>query len=51
MILKVRNGQTIQQAVEEIITRAIGELRKNAFGDDTDGYQRARHGHANKHGK
>ena len=36
MILKVRNGQTIQQAVEEIITRAIGELRKNVFGDDTD---------------
>lgn len=36
MILKVRNGQTIQQAVEEIITRAVGELRKNAFGDDTD---------------
>ena len=35
MILKVRNGQTIQQAVEEIITRAVGELRKNAFGDDT----------------
>ncbi|KXN90467.1 Mitochondrial escape protein 2 [Leucoagaricus sp. SymC.cos] len=36
MIHKVRNGQTVQQAVEEIIARAVGELRKSAFGDDTD---------------
>ncbi|KAF5358522.1 hypothetical protein D9756_001759 [Leucocoprinus leucothites] len=36
MIHKVRNGQTVQQAVEEIVTRAVGELRKSAFGDDTD---------------
>lgn len=36
MIHKVRNGQTIQGAVEDIITRAVGELRKGAFGDDTD---------------
>jgi hypothetical protein len=36
MIHKVRNGQTVEQAVEDIITRAVGELRKIAFGDDTD---------------
>jgi hypothetical protein len=26
----------MQEAVEEIITRAVGETRKTAFGDDTD---------------
>lgn len=36
MTHKVRNGQTIQVAVDEIITRAVSELRKSAFGDDAD---------------
>lgn len=36
MIHKVRNGQTVQDAVEDIVTRAVGELRKTAFGDDID---------------
>ncbi|KAF9452822.1 hypothetical protein P691DRAFT_771933 [Macrolepiota fuliginosa MF-IS2] len=36
LIHKVRNGQTVQGAVDDIITRAVSELRKSAFGDDTD---------------
>jgi hypothetical protein len=36
VIHKVRNGQTVQVAVEEIIARAVSELRKSAFGDDVD---------------
>ena len=27
---------TVQEAVDDIITRGISELRKNAFGDDTE---------------
>ena len=33
---KVRSGQTIQGAVEDIVRRDVGELRKNAFGDDAE---------------
>jgi hypothetical protein len=36
LIYKVRNGSSIEDAVEDIITRGIGELRKNAFGDDVE---------------
>jgi hypothetical protein len=32
----VRNGQGVQEAVEDIIHRDVGELRKNAFGDDSE---------------
>jgi hypothetical protein len=33
---KVRSGQSVQEAVEDIIYRDVGELRKNAFGDDAE---------------
>jgi len=33
---KVRNGQTIDEAVEDIISRGVSELRKAAFGEDVD---------------
>ncbi|KAJ8593905.1 hypothetical protein M405DRAFT_930530 [Rhizopogon salebrosus TDB-379] len=33
---KVRNGQSIEEAVEDIIASGVGELRKNAFGEDID---------------
>lgn len=33
---KMRNGQPVEAAVEEIIVRGVGELRKNAFGDDSE---------------
>ncbi|KAG8967252.1 mitochondrial escape protein 2 [Tulasnella sp. 419] len=33
---KVRNGSSIKDAVEDIIARGVGELRKAAFGDDED---------------
>ncbi|TFK42802.1 RNA12 protein-domain-containing protein [Crucibulum laeve] len=36
LIHKVQSGQTVQEAVEDIIHRSVGELRKNAFGDDVD---------------
>ena len=36
LIYKVRNGSSVEDAVEDIITRGIGELRKNAFGDDVE---------------
>ncbi|KAF5386931.1 hypothetical protein D9615_001714 [Tricholomella constricta] len=36
LIHKVRNGQRVEEAVEDIIIRGVGELRKNAFGDDID---------------
>ena len=36
LIYKVRNGSSIEDAVEDIITRGVGELRKNAFGDDAE---------------
>lgn len=36
LIHKVRGGQTIQDAVEDIIGRGIIELRKAAFGEDAE---------------
>lgn len=33
---KVHNGQAIEEAVEDIISRSVGELRKNAFGEDAE---------------
>jgi hypothetical protein len=36
LIYKVRNGSSIEDAVEDIIARGVGELRKNAFGDDVE---------------
>lgn len=36
LIYKVRSGASVEDAVEDIITRGVGELRKNAFGDDAD---------------
>jgi RNA12 protein len=30
---KVKNGMPVEMAVEDIITRGVGELRKNAFGE------------------
>ncbi|KZT44087.1 hypothetical protein SISSUDRAFT_1057085 [Sistotremastrum suecicum HHB10207 ss-3] len=36
LIHKVQNGETISSAVEERISRGVGELRKSAFGDDSD---------------
>ncbi|RDB21358.1 Mitochondrial escape protein 2 [Hypsizygus marmoreus] len=36
LIHKVRTGQGVEEAVEDIINRGVGELRKNAFGDDID---------------
>lgn len=36
MIHKVRSGQSVEEAVEDIISRGTSELRKNAFGDDLE---------------
>ncbi|OBZ75791.1 Mitochondrial escape protein 2 [Grifola frondosa] len=36
LIHKVRNGQLVEEAVEDIITGGVSELRKNAFGDDVE---------------
>ncbi|CUA76051.1 Mitochondrial escape protein 2 [Rhizoctonia solani] len=36
LVAKVRNGQSITDAVDEIIHRGISEMRKNAFGDDLE---------------
>lgn len=36
LIHKVRSGQKVEEAVEDIIQRGVGELRKNAFGDDLE---------------
>jgi hypothetical protein len=36
LIYKVRNGSTIADAMEDIIVRDVGELRKSAFGDDAE---------------
>lgn len=36
LIHRVRNGQRVEDAVEDIISRSVEELRKNAFGDDMD---------------
>ncbi|KDQ60596.1 hypothetical protein JAAARDRAFT_67035 [Jaapia argillacea MUCL 33604] len=36
LIHKVRSGQKVEEAVEDIISSGVGELRKNAFGDDVE---------------
>ena len=36
LIHKVRSGQSVEEAVEDIISRGTSELRKNAFGDDLE---------------
>ncbi|KAG6811871.1 hypothetical protein H0H92_005447 [Tricholoma furcatifolium] len=36
LVHRVRNGLTVEDAVESIIARSVVELRKNAFGDDVD---------------
>ncbi|KAI0340659.1 hypothetical protein BDW22DRAFT_1360083 [Trametopsis cervina] len=36
IIHKVRNGMTIEQAVDDIVARGVSELRKRAFGDDAE---------------
>ncbi|KAF9532412.1 RNA12 protein-domain-containing protein [Crepidotus variabilis] len=36
LIHKVRSGMSVDEAVEDIISRGVAELRKNAFGDDAD---------------
>ncbi|KAF8803621.1 hypothetical protein BYT27DRAFT_7171768 [Phlegmacium glaucopus] len=36
LVHKVRNGMSVEEAVEDIIARGVVELRKNAFGDDVD---------------
>ncbi|KAG9096084.1 mitochondrial escape protein 2 [Ceratobasidium sp. 370] len=36
LVNKVRNGQSVTDAVEEIIHRGVSEMRKNAFGDDLE---------------
>lgn len=36
LIHKIRSGQQIREAVEDIINRGVGELQKNAFGDDLE---------------
>jgi hypothetical protein len=36
LVHKVRAGQSVPDAVEDIIRRDTGELRKNAFGDDIE---------------
>lgn len=33
---KVKNGLSVEDAVEDIIIRTMGKLRKNAFGDDNE---------------
>ena len=36
MVHKIRSGQPVEIAVEDIISRCTSEIRKNAFGDDID---------------
>ncbi|TDL27233.1 hypothetical protein BD410DRAFT_740017 [Rickenella mellea] len=36
LVHKVRNGLTIEVAVEDIINRGVSELRKNGFGEDAE---------------
>ncbi|CCM03851.1 uncharacterized protein FIBRA_06000 [Fibroporia radiculosa] len=36
LVHKVRSGQGVEDAVEDIITRGVSEIRKNAFGDDLE---------------
>lgn len=36
LVHKVRSGMAVEEAVEDIITRGVGELRKNAFGEESE---------------
>ncbi|KAJ7632265.1 RNA12 protein-domain-containing protein [Roridomyces roridus] len=36
LVHKIRNGSRVEEAVEDIISRGVSELRKNAFGDDSE---------------
>ncbi|THH22364.1 hypothetical protein EUX98_g8222 [Antrodiella citrinella] len=36
LVHKVRSGQKVEDAVEDIVYRGVSELRKNAFGDDAE---------------
>ncbi|KAI1790774.1 exonuclease [Ganoderma leucocontextum] len=36
LVHKVRSGMSVQEAVDDVITRGVSELRKNAFGDDVE---------------
>ncbi|KJA27306.1 hypothetical protein HYPSUDRAFT_62986 [Hypholoma sublateritium FD-334 SS-4] len=36
LIHKVRNGMKVDEAVEDIISRGVAELQKNAFGEDNE---------------
>lgn len=36
LVYKVRSGLAVKEAVDDIITRSVIELRKSAFGDDAD---------------
>ncbi|KAH8108444.1 RNA12 protein-domain-containing protein [Phellopilus nigrolimitatus] len=36
LVHKVRSGQRVEDAVEDIISRGVNELRKNAFGEDVE---------------
>ncbi|KAK0210434.1 RNA12 protein-domain-containing protein [Desarmillaria ectypa] len=40
LVHKVRNGQQVEEAVEDIINQGVGEIQKNAFGDDEDDAKR-----------
>ena len=32
----MRNGQSVEEAINDFINRSVGELRKSAFGDDVE---------------
>ncbi|KIY67682.1 exonuclease [Cylindrobasidium torrendii FP15055 ss-10] len=36
LIHKIRSGLTVEDAVEDIINRGVGEIQKSAFGDDAE---------------
>ncbi|KAI0721515.1 exonuclease [Cerioporus squamosus] len=36
LVHKMRSGMSVEEAVDDIVTRGVSELRKNAFGDDIE---------------
>ena len=36
LVHKMRSGMSAEEAVDDIVTRSVSELRKNAFGDDIE---------------
>lgn len=36
LVHKMRSGMAVEEAVDDIVTRGVSELRKNAFGDDIE---------------